>query len=366
MAFNSPNERYREIDRILEQAIDLSPAERDAYVAAECGSNASMEHSIRRLLSLSGSLSDFLDTPAVADRPAIRVGDVLLGRFRIVEVLGEGGMGSVYLAEDSELGEVALKTLRPELRRDPASLDRFRAEIRMARTISHPNVCAIFEFFASNDSHAPAFFTMQYCAGETLAERLTRGPLPADEFREIAQGIAAGLDALHAEGIVHRDLKPSNIILRRLKNGTLRPVITDFGLADADHVRQAASAHILGSPDYMAPEQFRGSSVTKLADVFSFGVILFEMLAGARPYPREELFYAALRRVADDAPRLSSVREGTSAIEDDILARALARDPAVRFPSARAVVQALETLDSGRLASPLVLKRACRRMRRSA
>jgi len=235
----------------------------------------------------------------------------------------------------------------------------------MARAISHPNVCAIFDLFTSNDPHAPAFFTMQYCAGETLAERLTRGPLPAGEFREIARGIAAGLDALHAEGIVHRDLKPSNVILRRLKNGTLRPVITDFGLADADYLRPAASAHILGSPDYMAPEQFRGNSVTKAADIFSFGVILFEMLTGVRPYPREELFYAALRRVADDAPRLSSVREGTSEIDDEILARALARDPAARFSSAGAVAEAFEMWPPApRPASPLVLKRICRRMRR--
>jgi len=352
MACNSSDARFCEVNRILEGAIDAAPEERDRFIADACGSDAALEHSVHRLLKLSAGIVDFLDVPPVPDEPAIRPGDLLLDRFRIVSGLGHGGMGSVWLADDPQRGPVALKTLRHDLRADPVSLARFRAEIEIARAVSHPNVCAIFDLFITDHPTAPAFFTMQFCGGETLAERIARGPVPLEESTEIARGIAAGLDALHAQAIVHRDLKPSNIILRSLPDGSLVPVITDFGLAQAECVLELPASRILGSPDYMAPEQFRGNTVKPAADIFSLGVILFEMLAGARPYPKEDIFPAALRRVADDAPPLSSLRAGTPEALDDVLAQTLSRDPSARFPSAEALVRALEPISRPNAVSP--------------
>jgi serine/threonine protein kinase len=336
-------DRYGEVNRVLEAALDLDSECRRAFVAEACRAQPDIEKSVLRLLALSEKIDGFMEIPPVGVAE-LKPGDMPLGRFRILRPLGEGGMGSVFLAEDRELGEVAIKTIRHDLRRDPAALDRFRAEIRIARTVAHPNVCRIYDLFTDADS---PILTMQYCAGETLARRLARGPMSPEEALPIARGIAAGLDALHAEGIVHRDLKPSNVILRQMPDASIRPVITDFGLARGN--AEGATGQVLGSPDYMAPEQFRGT-VTKAVDIFAFGVVLFEMLAGTRPYPKEDILQAALRRVCDDAPRLRALRPQAPEAWDAVVARALSREAAERFPSAGAAACGLE-IEEARFAS---------------
>jgi len=335
MAFSESDDRFREVNRLLEAALDLDAGQREPFIAEACRSRPDLEKSVLRLLALSDKLDGFMDVPPVPCA-AMKAGDVLVGRFRIVRPLGEGGMGSVFLAEDGELGEVAIKTIRPDLRHDAAALDRFRQEIRLARTVAHPNVCRIYDFFTGSDS---PFLTMQYCPGETLASRLARGPMPPEEALPVARGIAAGLDALHAEGMIHRDFKPSNIILREMPDGSIRPVIADFGLAKSS--ADCATGHVLGSPDYMAPEQFRGI-VTNASDIFAFGIVVFEMIAGVRPYPKEDILQTALRRVCDDAPRLRLVRPQAPESWDAAVARALSRDPEARFESAAEVARALE------------------------
>jgi serine/threonine protein kinase len=330
------SDRYCEVNRILGAALDLEAGQRKPFIGEACRSHPDLEKSVLRLLAISENLDGFMDMPPPACE-AMKAGDVLLGRFRLVRSLGEGGMGSVFLAQDRELDEVAIKTIRLDLRNDPRALDRFRAEVRLARRVAHPNVCRIYDLFTGADS---PFLTMQYCPGETLAHRLARGPMSPGEALPIARGIAAGLDAMHAEGIVHRDLKPSNIVLHEMSGGSIRPVITDFGLATGNS--DCGAGQVLGSPDYMAPEQFRGT-VARTVDIFAFGVVLFEIITGVRPWPKEDVLQAALRRVCDDAPRLRSVRPQAPEAWDFAIARALSRNPAVRFESAAALARALET-----------------------
>ena len=341
---SEPVTRFDLVNDIVEAAVELPPEQREAFVAEHCERDEALRHSVLRLLSACEKMGDFLCAPPLR-APEIRPGEVLAGRFRVVEKLGEGGMGSVYLAEDRELGEVALKTVRAELRGDGETVERFRSEIRLSRGVGHRNVCPVFELFPNEPTAAGpvTFFTMKYLKGETLAARLARGPIELAEAIRLARGIAAGLDALHAEGIVHRDLKPGNIILMPEQDGRERPVITDFGLArtstgpDADASKTGA-AQILGSPDYMAPEQFLSAAVTKAADIYAFGLIVYEMVSGARPVPKEDMLRAAVRRAREDAPPLRSVAKLAPAGLERGVARALAREVRERPASAGEVV----------------------------
>ena len=217
--------------------------------------------------------------------PEIRSGDVLGGRFRILEELGTGGTSTVYRADDLQFGEVALKIPHPEICGVRGASERLRAELHAARAVRHPNVCTVYDLFVFETRLGRiAATTMPCLPGETLAARLSRGPIPSGEVMRIAHGIAGGIDALHSAGIVHRDLKPENILLTLRPDGGAIPVLMDFGLAVSPGT-MASAAPISGSPDHMAPEQFRGAPASPAVDLYAFGLILFEMLAGARPFP---------------------------------------------------------------------------------
>jgi serine/threonine protein kinase len=360
------NDRFELVNEVLEGALDLPSSEREAFVAARCGSNEDLLADVQRLLTITHSTVGFLDSPPPF-LSEIRPGDVLGGRFHIIEELGAGGMGSIFLAEDRHLGEVALKTLRPEIRDDPRAIERFRAEVRTARTIRHPNVCPVFDLFTLYHGRGGPLvaFTMQYLRGETLAGRLSRGAIPAGEALQIASGIGAGLDALHAEGIIHRDLKPGNIMLTPGHDGSITPIIMDFGLASRSEAGRAdlgsdlAFTSISGSPAYMAPEQFRTAFVTRSVDIYAFGLILFEMITGSRPFPREELLPAAIRRTTEDAPRVCAIAPWAPRAWDCAIARALSREASQRPCSAREVLDAVEGESAGREASPIRVAARC-------
>jgi serine/threonine protein kinase len=217
-------------------------------------------------------------------------------------------------------------------------LARFRDEIKLARRISHLNICRIFDLFTSRaaDGTQVAFFTMEYLDGEPLSEAMRRrGRIDWREALGLAEGIAAGLDAAHRQGIVHRDLKPGNIILTRTPGATggSRPVITDFGLAKLVQEPGGPGTQtvtIAGSPDYMAPEQFLGETVTGAADVFAFALIVYEMVAGTRPYPSESLLRAAVRRISSAPQPFREAAPEAPKHWDRALRRALSRDPGQR------------------------------------
>ncbi len=254
-------------------------------------------------------------------------GDVLAGRYRIVGLLGRGGMGEVYRAEDLKLQQtVALKFVPDELLHDGAALARFHREVRVARQVSHPNVCRVFDF-GEADGHA--FLTMEYIDGEDLSALLRRiGRLPEDKALEIARQLCAGLAAAHDAGVLHRDLKPANIML----DGRGRARLTDFGLAGlAGELRQEPRA---GTPAYMSPEQQEGRELTSRSDIYALGLVLYELFTGRRALAAGDHGTHAL-------PPPSAVVSNLDPAVDHVVLRCLEPEPARRPHSALQVAAAL-------------------------
>ncbi len=286
--------------------------------------------------------------------PAFHRDDLIAGRFKIVRLIGQGGMGAVYEAEDQELGgRVALKTVHPEATTDPRTVERFKQEIYLARKVTHPNVCRIFDLFhhrASPDDDAIVFLTMELLPGETLAQRLRRGGrMPPAEALPLVAHMAAALAAAHQAGIVHRDFKPSNIVLVPSKDNEaeVRAVVTDFGLAHTSGgdrsvvLSVTGTGEALGTPAYMAPEQLGTEETTPASDIYALGLVMYEMVAGQRPFAGDTPFAVALQRLQRPpaSPRVF-VPDLDPRWEATIL-RCLERRPAERFATATDVIRAL-------------------------
>jgi tetratricopeptide (TPR) repeat protein len=308
----------------------------------------------------SGELSDWgsLERPA----PSFAPGQIVGERYRIVRFIAAGGMGEVYEAEDTVLGaEVALKTIRPEVARGHA-LERFRREILLARRVTHPNVCRIFDVghhaAASGVAIPIVFLTMELVRGETLRDHVrAHGRLGAEAALPIARQMAAALAAAHQAGVVHRDFKSANVMLApgRAPGDPPRVVVTDFGLArtgagDGDTLASITrSDHFVGTPAYMAPEQIEGAEVTSAADVYALGVVLYEMVTGRLPFVGDSPLSTVLKRFREEpsSPRLHA--PALDAVWEHTILRCLARDPAERFATGQDVVDALGGLRGARL-----------------
>lgn len=262
-------------------------------------------------------------------------GTMLAGRYRIVGLLGRGGMGEVYRAEDLKLGQaVALKFLPSDVNADAGRLARFHQEVRLARQVSHPHVCRVYDIGDAGGQH---FLSMEYIDGEDLASLLRRiGRLPEDKALQVAHQLCAGLAAAHARGVLHRDLKPANILI----DGQGRAHLADFGLASvADQDRHALE--IAGTPGYMAPEQLQGREATKQTDVYALGLLLYEMFTGRRALAIEALAPGKpTPRPLALAPPSTYLSDLDPSIERLIM-RCLQPDPSRRPSSANAVAAAL-------------------------
>ena len=263
-------------------------------------------------------------------------GTMLAERYRVVALLGRGGMGEVYRADDLRLQQpVALKFLPEATAQDPLTLERFHNEVRIARRISHPNVCRIYDI---GEADGLVFLSMEYVDGEDLGSLLRRiGRLPSDKALEIARKLCAGLAAAHDKGVLHRDLKPSNIML----NSHGEVVIMDFGLADlAEHIPHEQVSY--GTPAYMAPEQLAGKEVTAKSDIYALGLVLYEIFTGKRAFQADTL--AEIVRTRSESPTptnpSSLVRDLDPGVERVIL-RCLEQDPTIRPASVLAVAAAL-------------------------
>ena len=286
-------------------------------------------------------------------------GVVVAGRFRIVRRLGGGGMGDVYEAEDLELGTVvALKSIRPD-RVNAASLERFKREILLARRVTHPNICRTFDLFVERRPGAEPLLViaMERLDGPTLARFLRdRGALDIKEALPIAVQLCRGLAAAHLAGVVHRDLKSSNVMLTTggpASEPGQRAVITDFGIARAgdDEVpldRLTASGQIIGTPAYVAPEQVRGDRAGPRADIYSLGVVLFEMVTGEQPFQGRGPLATAVKRLEEPTPSPAARRPGLDDRWNAAIMKCLALSPDDRFQSANEVEKALVATRTGR------------------
>jgi serine/threonine protein kinase len=251
------------------------------------------------------------------------------GRYRVTDMLGRGGMGAVFLAEDLRLGRrVALKVLRPELADDEGFVKRFEREARIAAGLDHPNIIPLYAVEQVGDFH---YFTMKYVAGKSLEELLAGGPLPADQARRILAQAAAGLGHAHQRGVIHRDVKPPNLMLDEAG----RVLITDFGISKAllAETQYTSTGQMVGTPSYLSPEQAQSLPVDGRSDQYSLACVGYRMVVGRLPLGAES-FHAMMFKHIYEMPK--PAREASPEVPADLsdaLQRALAKDPAARFPS---------------------------------
>jgi serine/threonine protein kinase len=282
---------------------------------------------------------------------AFAAGEVVAGRYKIIDLVGAGGSGEVYRAADQALGgTVALKTLRQGFAKHPKLLERFRREVQNARRVTHPNVCRFFDMGIHTSGSSKRFFlTMELLEGESLAVAMSKRPpyAPAEALPLLAQ-IAAGLQAAHDSSVVHRDLKPGNVVLMPAPAGRSAPraVITDFGLAISEEqisLGLTESSEMIGTPEYMAPEQTDPGSTTPAIDVYALGIIAYEMLTKQRPFDASATPIETLLKRRRERPRpLSAAAPGVAAAWEPAIMRCLERDPARRYQRPMDFIQALE------------------------
>ncbi|HEY6940204.1 serine/threonine-protein kinase, partial [Dokdonella sp.] len=268
----------------------------------------------------------------------LRVGDVLGGRFRIERMIGIGGMGVVYRARDLSLDiDVALKLLRPDLARRPEAFGNFRQELLLARQVSSPHVVRIHDI-AEHDGRW--FISMDYIAGESLEHRLGRAPgLAPEQAIAIVRGLLEGLSAAHLRGVVHRDLKPANVLLGDGDHA----YITDFGVARIlGATGMTQTGMIVGTPEYLSPEQARGAAIDARSDLYAVGLMLHEMLAGELPFSGGTPAEAVVQRLLRPPPSLAKARPDLPGWLHAFGERLLKVNPAHRFASARDALRALE------------------------
>jgi serine/threonine-protein kinase len=277
-----------------------------------------------------GRLASSDSIPAGGFTPGV----VLAERYRIIGLLGRGGMGEVYRADDLKLGQpVALKFLPERFAAEKDRLERFYAEVRIARQVSHPNVCRVYDVGEIEGQH---YLSMEYVDGEDLASLLKRiGRLPSDKALEIARELCAGLAAAHDRGVLHRDLKPSNVMV----DGRGRARITDFGLAVA--AGDAQEAEVSGTPAYMAPEQLAGKGASVRSDIYALGLVLYELSTGKKAFDASS-FEDLRRKHAESTPTApSAVAPGFDPAVERVILRCLEKDPAQRPSSVAQVAAAL-------------------------
>ncbi len=268
----------------------------------------------------------------------VEKGRVLAGRYEILQLLGRGGMGAVYKARDTELDRiVALKLIRPELARNPEILRRFKQELILARQVTHKNVIRIFDL---GQSDGIKFITMDFVEGRDLRALLVeRGKFPGEEASRLMLQICRALEAAHAEGVIHRDLKPQNIMV----TGDGRVYVMDFGIARSAHLPgMTQTGALVGTPEYMSPEQARGEKLTERSDLFSLGVIFYELLTGKSPYPADAPLGTLWKRLQEKPKAPAEVEATVPKALNDLVMSALEIEPEKRISGAREMAQQLE------------------------
>ena len=301
--------------------------------------------SVRAARPAGGASGGAAPEPAVA--LAQLVGQLLEGRYRVEQKVGEGGMSFVYRAVDTTTGDrLAIKMLSPALSRDQNAMARLKREAELASQLAHPNVCHIIRL--GETSGGMAYLAMPFIEGELLCDRAIReGQLPIGVVARFVSDIAAGLQVAHALGIIHRDLKPENVMIQPRADGTERAVVMDFGLAKerrmgAEVRKLTATGIVLGTPEFMSPEQLRGKPLDPRTDIYSLGLMTVELLTGQLPFAGKTQQDVMIARLKGEPRPIRAIRPdlGFSAAVERVLLRSLARDPGDRYATAPEFAQA--------------------------
>ena len=341
-------ERWKQIEAVFESALEREPHEREAFLNQACAGDASLRQEVESLLAHQQPTGRFIATlvheaarllpqgKSLPDGEARFIpGTVLAGRYRIIGLFGKGGMGEVYRADDLKLAQpVALKFLPENFANDKAMLERFHREVRIARQISHPNICRMYDIGEVEGQH---FLSMEYVDGEDFASLLRRiGRLPADKAVEIASQLCAGLAAAHEQGVLHRDLKPANVMI----DGRGKARIMDFGLAGLAGEFRGHEVRA-GTPAYMAPEQLAGKEVSVRSDIYSLGLVLYEIFTGKKAFEASSLEELMRQHETSTPASISDFVKEIDPLVERVILRCLERDPQDRPSSVAQVAAAL-------------------------
>jgi serine/threonine protein kinase len=354
-------QRWERIKELLDAAVELPPEHRASFLATTCVGDEHLRAEVENLLQhhdLSDSLldgnaaADLCEKAVVASDPTFSLGQTISGRFRIANFIGRGGMGEVYKAEDSRLHRlVALKFLPDQLARYPDALGRFQREAQTASALNHPNICTIYDI---GEHNGRAFIAMEFLEGHTLKHAITSGPLGVEQMLDISIAISDALDAAHKTGIIHRDIKPENIFI----TGRGNPKILDFGLAKLHRTDTAAPPEAtisetaaftrqgvtVGTVAYMSPEQARGEPLDARTDLFSFGLVMYEMATGRRAFSgsTSAVIFAALLKETPQPP--SQINRAIPLQLELIITKTLEKDRTERYQHAAEIGADLQRL----------------------
>src|SRR5436309_2551408 len=344
------SKRSQEIDEIFQAALDLPSEQRLAYLDRACASDEDLRAEVESLISSYEQAGSFIEQPAIEVDASVVAGPLTggmagesIGHYQIIKPLGSGGMGEVYLASDTRMDrKVALKLLPQYFTEDHERVRRFQQEARAALTLNHPNIVTIYEI---GQADGRQFIATEFIQGETLRQRMSHGPLKLGESIDIASQVAGGLTAAHEAGIIHRDIKPENVMLRR--DGYAK--VLDFGLAKLSESRPVGIATgsagsedatrvqvnttpglVMGTVSYMSPEQARGKETDARTDIWSLGVVLYEMLSGTVPFTGETINHTIVLILEKEPPLLTNVPA-----EQRIVRKSMTKDVEMRYQSAR-------------------------------
>ena len=354
-------ERWKQVNDLFQSAVERAPEERAAFLDESCHGDEGMRREVESLLTSHERAENFIELPAFEVAPELVTNDKagalvgkLIGHYRIESLIGVGGMGEVYLARDERLGrKAALKLLPDNLTTDEAQLSRFKNEARSASALNHPNILTVYEIGAEGDRQ---FIATEFIEGVTLRASITCGRINPHAALEIAVQVASALAAAHEAGVVHRDIKPENIMLR--PDGYVK--VLDFGIAKLTEQRPASDDHtsettatlqtrpglVLGTARYMSPEQARGQKVDARTDIWSLGVVLYEMVGGSPPFRGETPSDCIAAILTTEPPPLSGVLPDVPLKLESILQKALRKNSDERYQTTKEMLADLRILKS--------------------
>ena len=353
-------EHWQVVKRMVESALGRPPGEREAFVVTATAGNDSLRHEVESLIAAYENGGDLLDkSPSLQQE--LRPGRTL-GHYEIVEMIGEGGMGEVYRARDRRLGrDVALKILPVHFASDPQMKVRFEREAKAVSALNHPHICTLYDV---GSDQGIDYLAMEYIEGETLAKRLARGPIPLVDVIRFGTEIADALDKAHRKGLVHRDLKPSNVMITKsgaklLDFGlakTTRPSIWDRSASFAETAEKpiTGSGTLVGTLEFMAPEQLQGKDADARTDIFALGNLLYRMVTGKRPFEAESHASLVAAILEHEPPSILTVDPAQPLALDRLIRACLAKDPDERIQSAHDVMLELKWITASAQEPPRV------------